>query len=47
MVLEINGQRNYDATRLVIAVGDSQSGNDLEVLPLTSINNRGFEAFSV
>ena len=27
------------------AVGDSHSGNDLEVLPLTSINDRGFEAF--
>jgi len=28
-----------------IAVGDAQSGNDLEVLPLTSINDRGFEVF--
>jgi hypothetical protein len=28
-----------------IAVGDSESGSDLEVLPLTSINDRGFEAF--
>ena len=28
-----------------IAVGDSQAGNDLEVLPLTSINDRGFEVF--
>ena len=28
-----------------IAVGCSESGNDLEVLPLTSINDRGFEAF--
>jgi hypothetical protein len=28
-----------------IAVGDSESGNDLEVLPLTSLNDRGFEAF--
>ena len=28
-----------------IAVGCSESGNDLEILPLTSINDRGFEAF--
>ena len=28
-----------------IAVGCSDSGNDLEVLPLTSIGDRGFEAF--
>ena len=28
-----------------IAVGCSDSGNDLEVLPLTSISDRGFEAF--
>ena len=28
-----------------IAVGDSEAGADLEVLPLTSINDRGFEAF--
>ena len=28
-----------------IAVGDSESGNDLEILPLTSLNDRGFEAF--
>jgi len=27
-----------------IAVGDSQTGNDIEVLPLTSLNDRGFEA---
>ena len=28
-----------------IAVGCSESGNDLEVLPLTSVSDRGFEAF--
>jgi len=28
-----------------IAVGCNQSGSDLEVLPLTSLNDRGFEAF--
>jgi hypothetical protein len=27
-----------------IAVGDSATGNDIEVLPLTSLNDRGFEA---
>lgn len=27
-----------------IAVGDSQSGSDIEILPLTSLNDRGFEA---
>ena len=28
-----------------IAVGCSEAGSDLEVLPLTSLNERGFEAF--
>ena len=28
-----------------MAVGCSESGNDIEILPLTSINDRGFEAF--
>ena len=28
-----------------VAVGCSDSGNDLEVLPLTSLGDRGFEAF--
>ncbi len=45
MVLEINGREIMMPLDWSIAVGDSQSGNDLEVLPLTSINNRGFEAF--
>ena len=45
MVLEINGNEIMMPLDWSIAVGDSQSGNDLEVLPLTSINNRGFEAF--
>ena len=27
-------------------VGCSDSGNDLEILPLTSIGDRGFEAFN-
>ena len=28
-----------------IAVGDSECGSEVEVLPLTSLNDRGFEAF--
>ena len=28
-----------------IAVGDAQSSCDIEILPLTSLNDRGFEAF--
>ena len=45
MVMEINGKEIMMPVDWSIAVGDSQSGNDLEVLPLTSINDRGFEAF--
>ena len=45
MVLEINGNEIMMPLDWSIAVGDTESGMDLEVLPLTSINNRGFEAF--
>jgi hypothetical protein len=45
MVMEINGHELMMPVDWHIAVGDSEAGNDLEVLPLTSINNRGFEAF--
>jgi len=45
MVLEINGKEIMMPIDWHIAVGDSTSGNDLEILPLTSINDRGFEAF--
>ena len=45
MVLEIAGNEIMMPIDWSIAVGDSTSGNDLEVLPLTSINDRGFEAF--
>ena len=45
MVLEINGKEITMPIDWCIAVGDSHSGNDLEVLPLTSLNDRGFEAF--
>ena len=45
MVLEIAGREIMMPIDWHLAVGDSTSGNDLEVLPLTSINDRGFEAF--
>ena len=45
MVLEINGKEIMMPVDWCMAVGDSTSGNDLEILPLTSINDRGFEAF--
>jgi len=45
MVLEIAGQEITMPVDWSIAVGCSESGNDLEILPLTSINDRGFEAF--
>jgi len=45
MVMEINGKEITMPVDWHIAVGDSWSGDDLEVLPLTSINDRGFEAF--
>jgi hypothetical protein len=45
MVMEINGNEIMMPIDWSIAVGDAMSGNDLEVLPLTSINDRGFEAF--
>ena len=45
IVLELNGKEIMMPIDWHIAVGDSTSGNDLEVLPLTSINDRGFEAF--
>lgn len=45
MVMEINGKEITMPVDWSIAVGCSESGNDLEILPLTSINDRGFEAF--
>ena len=44
MVLKID---NYEITMPLdwsIAVGDSTSACDIEILPLTSLNDRGFEA---
>jgi hypothetical protein len=45
MVMEVNGKEIMMPVDWSMAVGDSTSGNDLEILPLTSINDRGFEAF--
>ena len=45
MELEINGNRIVMPLDWHILVGDPMAGNDLEILPLTSINDRGFEAF--
>jgi len=45
MVLDIGGHEVTMPLDWSIVVGDHYSGLDLEVLPLTSINDRGFEAF--
>ena len=45
IVMEINGKEIMMPVDWCIAVGDSETGTDLEILPLTSINDRGFEAF--
>ena len=45
MVIKINGNEITMPVDWSVAVGCSESGNDLEILPLTSLNNRGFEAF--
>ena len=45
MVLNIGGNEVTMPVDWSIAVGCSESGNDIEILPLTSINDRGFEAF--
>jgi hypothetical protein len=45
MVLEIGGKEITMPVDWSIAVGCSESGMDLEILPLTSLNDRGFEAF--
>lgn len=45
IVLEINGKEIMMPIDWHMAVGCSESGNDLEVLQLTSIADRGFEAF--
>jgi hypothetical protein len=44
MVLRIGGDEIAMPIDWSIAVGDSSSGCDIEILPLTSLNDRGFEA---
>ena len=44
MVLRIGDDEITMPIDWCIAVGDSHTGNDIEILPLTSLNNRGFEA---
>ena len=45
VVLEINNEQITMPLDWCLAVGCSQAGSDLEVLPLTSLNQRGFEAY--
>jgi hypothetical protein len=45
IVLEIRGKEITMPLDWSIAVGCSDAGSDLEILPLTSLNDRGFEAF--
>ena len=45
MVINIAGKEITMPVDWSVAVGCSESGNDLEILPLTSLNDRGFEAW--
>jgi hypothetical protein len=45
MVLNIDGHEITMPVDWSVAVGCSEAGSDLEILPLTSLNDRGFEAF--
>ena len=45
MVLRIGDQEITMPVDWSVAVGCYESGNDIEILPLTSLNDRGFEAF--
>ena len=45
IVMDIAGNEVMMPVDWHMAVGDSNTGNDLEILPLTSLNDRGFEAF--
>lgn len=44
MVLKIGNDEVTMPIDWSIAVGDSSSSNEIEILPLTSLNDRGFEA---
>ena len=45
MVLRIGDEEITMPLDWSIAVGDNQSSCDIEILPLTSLNDRGFDAF--
>lgn len=45
MVMNITGNEVIMPIDWSIAVADSECGSDIEVMPLTSLNDRGFEAF--
>lgn len=45
MVLKIGDNEITMPLDWCIAVGDSSSSSNIEILPLTSLNDRGFEAF--
>jgi hypothetical protein len=45
MVLKIGDNEITMPLDWCIAVGDSNSAANIEILPLTSLNDRGFEAF--
>ena len=45
MVMRINNKEIAMPIEWCIAVGDSSSATNIEILPLSSLNNRGFEAF--
>ena len=45
MVLKIGDDEVSMPIDWSIAVGDSSSSSEIEILPLTSLNDRGFEAF--
>jgi hypothetical protein len=45
VVLKIGNREITMPVDWSMAIGCSETGNDIEVLPLTSLNDRGFEAF--
>jgi hypothetical protein len=45
VVLDIGGHEVTVPLDWSIALGDRETGNDLEVIPITSLNLRGFDAF--
>ena len=42
IVMDVAGNEVMMPVDWHMAVGDSNTGNDLEILPLTSLNDRGF-----